>query len=120
MNLNESVILVCDDSKLVRKKLVDYLGAQGCIVLEAANGQEGFDCYKEQKPNAVFMDIVMPVVDGLEALKMIRTYDPAAKVIMLSSTGTLAKLTQAIKDGAVDFIQKPYEEEQLLQTLARL
>ena len=120
MELQGSTILICDDSRLVRKKLKDQLEARGCKVLEAQNGQEGLEIYKVQKPQVVFMDIVMPVIDGLEALKRLRDIDSSAKIIMLSSTGTAAKLKQAIDNGAKDFIQKPYDEAQIFETLSKV
>jgi two-component system chemotaxis response regulator CheY len=113
-------ILICDDSLLVRKKLKDLLEELGCKVYEAQNGLEGFESYKANTPDAVFMDIVMPVLDGIEALKKIKNYDSNAKVIMLSSTGTAAKLTEAIKVGAIDFIQKPYDDEQIRCILTKI
>jgi two-component system, chemotaxis family, chemotaxis protein CheY len=112
-------ILICDDSMLVRKKLKDLLEALGCNVLEASNGLEGFEIYKNNKPDVVFMDIVMPNLDGLESLKRIREFDTKAKVVMLSSVGTSTKLKDALKMGAVDFIQKPYEDSQIVSILTK-
>lgn len=113
-------ILICDDSLLVRKKLREILEGMGCAVLEAKNGLEGFDVYKNQHPDAVFMDIVMPEADGLQALKMIHKFDENAKVIMLSSTGTASNLKEALKKGAYNFIQKPYNEEQIQKVIASI
>jgi len=117
--LKKMDILICDDSMLVRKKLKDLLEKLECQVWEARNGEAGFEIYQQVNPHIVFMDIVMPKIGGLEALKMIKDYDPKAKVIMLSSTGTATKLTEAIKCGAVDFIQKPYDDEQIRCVLAK-
>lgn len=105
---------------LVRKKLKDLLEKLGCPVFEAQNGREGYEKFISDKPAAVFMDIVMPVMDGLESLKKIKEYDPSAKVIMLSSTGTATKLAAALKTGAIDFIQKPYDDEQIKRIVARI
>lgn len=113
-------ILICDDSMLVRKKLKDLLESLGCRVWEARNGLEGFETYKDNKPDAVFMDIVMPNLDGLESLKRIKEYDPKAKVIMLSSVGTSSKLKDALKLGAIDFIQKPYDDTQIKSILTKI
>jgi two-component system chemotaxis response regulator CheY len=113
-------VLICDDSLLVRKKLRDSLEEMDCEVSEATNGKEVVDVFKETQPDVVFMDIVMPEADGLEALKNIREYDADAKIIMLSSTGTSAKLIQALKGGAVDFIQKPYTVEQIEKVISSL
>ena len=88
-----------------------------CEVFEAVNGKEGVDSYKKHQPDVAFMDIVMPEADGLEALKNIIDYDSSARVVMLSSTGTSDKLIQALKIGAVDFIQKPYTIEQIKKAI---
>jgi two-component system chemotaxis response regulator CheY len=82
-------------------------------VFEARNGAEGVEQYKLTQPDTVFMDIVMPEMDGLAALKAIREYDKDARIIMLSSAGTSSKLIEALKWGATDFIQKPYTREQI-------
>ncbi|WP_425058057.1 Chemotaxis protein CheY [Sporomusa carbonis] len=110
-------ILICDDSMLVRKKLRDMLEAMRCQVYEAKNGTECVELFKTHKPDTVFMDIVMPELDGLEALKRIKEIDQGAKVVMLSSTGTSAKLLEALKNGAADFIQKPYNKEQIAKAV---
>ncbi|BBB92363.1 MAG TPA: response regulator [Methylomusa anaerophila] len=112
-------ILICDDSMLVRKKLRDILEQWDCEVFEAKNGLEGVDFYQVHKPETVLMDIVMPELDGLESLKRIKEYDPNARVIMLSSSGTSAKLIEALKCGAADFIQKPYTKEQIAKAIGR-
>jgi two-component system chemotaxis response regulator CheY len=113
-------VIICDDSLLVRKKLRDSLEEMNCEVFEAVNGKEVVDVFKEKQPDVVFMDIVMPEADGIEALKNIREYDANARIIMLSSTGTSAKLIQALKGGAVDFIQKPYTVEQIEKVISSL
>jgi len=113
-------VLVCDDSMLIRKKMKDLLEGLKCCVFEAENGSEGFKMYKDSKPDAVFMDIVMPETDGLEALRLIKEYDDQAQVIMLSSAGTATKVLEALKRGAIDFIQKPFEIEQIKATLEKV
>lgn len=107
-------VLICDDSILMRKKLKDSLASLGSFdIIEAANGQSAVDMYKENKPDLVFMDIVMPVKDGIEAVTEIKAFDKDAKVVMASSSGTKEHLRRAIKAGAYDFIQKPWEQEQI-------
>lgn len=112
--------LICDDSILVRKKLRALLEEMQCGVSEATNGIEAVEEFKKIKPDVVFMDIVMPEIDGLEALRRIKEYDKAARVIMVSSTGTSAKVLEALKCGAIDFIQKPYEKTQITKAILHL
>ncbi len=102
-------ILICDDSILARKQLKDIIVEHGYQdFLEASNGQEAIDLYKEQKPELVFVDIVMPVKDGVQAIHEIREFDPEANIIVVSSVGTQTQLRNAIMEGARDFVQKPY------------
>lgn len=114
MNINELKVLVSDDSVLSRKKLKDCIISLGCTeVYEAADGEEAIAQYEANMPDIVFMDIVMPKKDGIEALKGILEINPDAKVVMASSVGTQSHLKDAIKAGAVDFLQKPFDPEQL-------
>ena len=102
-------ILICDDSILARKQLKDIIVEHGYQdFLEASNGQEAIDLYKEHKPELVFVDIVMPVKDGVQAIHEIREFDPEANIIVVSSVGTQTQLRNAIMGGARDFVQKPY------------
>lgn len=114
MGSNLIKALVCDDSILIRKKLRDCLTACGCSeVLEAVDGQAAVDMYKQHKPDLVFMDIVMPVKDGIEAVSDIIAFDKNAKVVIASSSGTKTHLKKALEAGAYEFIQKPIEEAQI-------
>ena len=107
-------ILICDDSILARKKLKDYLTSLGCTQLfEATDGQVAIDKYKEVSPDIVFLDIVMPVKDGITAVKEIIEADSSAHIVMTSSVGTQQNLKEALKAGARDFIQKPLDNEQI-------
>ena len=118
MKLEEMSVLVCDDSMFARKSLCMYIATLGIKnVYEAADGQEAVEKYKANKPDVVFMDIVMPVITGIEALTQIKEFDPEAKVIMASSVGTQNHLKSAIKAGAADFLQKPISNEQVKQIL---
>lgn len=110
-------ILIVDDSILVRKKLSNQLKAQRCEVLEAANGKEAVIMFLQHQPDGVFMDIVMPEIGGVEALRTIREIDPNAYVVMLSSAGTSGKIVEVLKQGAADFIQKPYSDETIERAL---
>lgn len=110
-------IMITDDSMLLRRKLMKELIEQKCEVLEAKNGKEAVMMFLKHRPDGVFMDIVMPEVGGIDALKAIREIDRKAHVIMLSSAGTSSKLVDALKLGAADFIQKPYTSEQIAKAL---
>lgn len=110
-------ILITDDSKLLRKKLRLELEALGCDVLEAENGKEAVMIDLQEKPDGVFLDIVMPEVGGIEALQVIREVNPEMPVVMLSSAGTPQKMMETLRMGALDFIQKPYTTEQIKKAL---
>lgn len=107
-------ILICDDSILMRKKLKDSLALSGSFeILEATDGEKAVEAYKKNSPSLVFMDIVMPVKDGITAVSEIKAFDEKAKVVMASSSGTKEHLRKAIEAGAFEFIQKPWEQEQI-------
>lgn len=114
-------ILIVDDSRTSRKILKELLEEAGHeVVGEAVNGEEGFLKFKELKPDVVTMDITMPVMDGLESLECIKKEDEDAKVIMITAAGQKEKMVQAIKEGADEFISKPYEPEQVLDALEKI
>lgn len=118
MTRNDIKILLCDDSILARKSLKEILNSFNYEdIVEVADGQTVIDTYKILKPDIVFLDIVMPVKDGITAVREIMQYDPDACIIMVSSVGTQTHLKEAIKSGAKDFIQKPVDSEQLKQIL---
>ena len=107
-------ILICDDSLLARRALKENLRQLNCTnVIEVSDGQSAIDMYKQEHPDITFLDIVMPVKDGITAVKEISAYDKNACLIMVSSVGTQAHLKDALKSGARDFIQKPATLEQL-------
>lgn len=107
-------ILICDDSKLMRRKLSQVLEKHFEVqIFEADNGQRAVELYESVRPGLVFMDIVMPVLDGVAALEAIRTIDREARVVMSSSSGTKEKLKRALEAGAMEFIQKPWTDEQI-------
>ena len=110
-------ILITDDSKLLRKKLRVELEKVGCEVIEAENGKDAVMLTLQEKPDGVFLDIVMPEVGGIEALRVMKEVSPELPVIMLSSAGTPQKLMETLKLGALDFIQKPYTSAQIKKAL---
>jgi two-component system chemotaxis response regulator CheY len=114
-------ILIVDDSKTSRRFLRNMLEEAGHqIVGEAVNGQEGIDKYKQLKPDLVTMDITMPVLDGIEAVGEIMEYDADAKVIMVTAAGQKTNMVEALKRGAADFIQKPFESEVILKVVEKV
>lgn len=118
MTKESAKILICDDSILARKSLTNLLNALGITnIIEAANGQAAVDLFKTEKPDIVFLDIIMPVKDGITATKEIMQINPQTRVIMCSSVGTQTYLKEAIKAGAKDFLQKPVEGATLKQVI---
>ena len=107
MEVNLKVLIV-DDSMLIRKKLKGILEKCKCkTIFEAENGNIAIEMVKQENPDLVFLDIVMPDKDGIETLNEIKEYNPAIKVVMASSAGTQGHLRKALELGAYDFIQKP-------------
>lgn len=114
MNTANLKVLICDDSILARKNLCDSLKSCGIKnILEVTDGQAAIDTYKAERPDVVFLDIVMPVKDGITALKEICSFDPNVYAVMVSSVGTQLNLREAVKSGAKDFLQKPATVDQL-------
>ncbi|GAJ26340.1 chemotaxis protein CheY [Liquorilactobacillus sucicola DSM 21376 = JCM 15457] len=111
-------VLIVDDAVFMRMKLKDILSKNGYEVAdEAQNGQEAFEKYQATKPDLVTMDITMPEVDGIQALKMIREADANAKVIMCSAMGQQGMVMDAIRAGAVDFIVKPFDTDRVIKAI---
>lgn len=113
-------VLIVDDSRTSRRILNNLLSEDGYEVAEAENGETGIQKYKEEAPDLVTMDITMPVMDGLEALKKIREYDSEAKVIMVTAAGQESKIMEAVKHGAAEFITKPFEKDKILETIQKV
>lgn len=114
-------ILIVDDSRTSRKMLRGILEADGHeIIDEAVNGQEGVQKYQASKPDLVTMDITMPVVDGVEALKMIKALDSTAKVIMVTAAGQKNKMIDCIKAGADEFLTKPFDQQEIVNIVSKL
>ena len=118
MSINDCKILICDDSILARKQIKDIIATIGAPeIFEATDGQSAIDIYKKEKPNLVFLDIVMPKKDGNIAIEEIITFDNDAIIIIVSSVGTQSQLKCALEAGATDFIQKPFSKEQIIEAL---
>ena len=113
-------VLIVDDAAFMRMMLKDILLRGGYqVVGEAENGQRAIELYKELKPDLVTMDITMPELDGISALKEIRAYDPDAVVIMCSAMGQQALVIDAIGAGAKDFIVKLFQPERVLEAVKK-
>ena len=114
-------VLVVDDAIFMRRMLSDILKHGGYdIVAEAENGIDGIKQYKKVKPDLVTMDIIMPEMGGIEAIKAITRFDKAAKVIIVSAMGQQQLVVEAIQAGARDFIVKPFEPSRVLTAVARI
>lgn len=114
-------ILIVDDAMFMRRMLKDILAKHGYEICgEAANGQEAIDKYIELRPDLVLLDITMPEMDGITALKEIKHIDPQAVVVMCSAMGQQAMVIDAIQGGAIDFIVKPFQEDRVLESLHKL
>lgn len=114
-------VLIVDDAAFMRLSLRSVLESNGFeVVGEAENGLIGIAKYKELKPDIVTMDITMPQMDGIQAVKLIKSIDPAACIIMISSMGQETMVREAIMNGAKGFIVKPFKEEHIIKTLGKL
>ena len=113
-------VLIVDDSRVSRKLLINLLEHSGYeIAGEAINGKEGIELYKKLSPDVVTMDITMPEMNGMECLRLIREYDPEAKIILITAAGQLEKQQEAEAAGAVGFITKPYNNQEILDAISK-
>ncbi len=113
-------VLIVDDLTFIKIVLRDILEKSGFhVVGEASNGKQAVAMYQERHPDVVLMDITMPDMDGLTALKKIREVDPAAKVIICSALGQQRLIVQAIQLGAKDFIVKPFQPPRVVSALKK-
>lgn len=114
-------VLIVDDAAFLRLMLKDILTQKGFIIAgEASNGNEALTKYKECRPDAVTMDITMPECDGVEAIRMIKEFDSAARIVVVSALGHHEMVKRAVKAGAVDFIVKPFQAEKVIESLNKL
>ena len=116
-----SRVLIVDDAAFMRMMIKDILEKNGFeIVGEASNGLKAVEMYKKEKPDVVTMDITMPDMDGIEAVKAIKAFDSSAKVIMCSAMGQQSMVMDAIKAGARDFIVKPFQSDRVLEAINKV
>jgi two-component system chemotaxis response regulator CheY len=113
-------VLIVDDAQFMRLRCARLLSEQGYEVTEAQNGREAVEIYEKLRPDVVLMDITMPEMDGLTALRQIKQIDPGARVAMLTALGQQGVVLEAVKAGARDFIVKPFEAERVLAAIQRL
>lgn len=114
-------ILICDDAAFMRMMIKDILTKNGYTVVgEAENGAKAVEKYAELKPDLVLMDITMPEMDGIQALKKIKEADPSATVIMCSAMGQQAMVIESIQSGAKDFIVKPFQADRVLEAVGKV
>jgi two-component system chemotaxis response regulator CheY len=113
-------ILICDDAAFMRMMIKDILTKNGYEVIgEAENGAIGVEKYFELKPDLVTMDITMPEMDGIAAVRQIKSSDASARIIMCSAMGQQAMVIDAIQAGAKDFIVKPFQPERVLEAVSK-
>ncbi len=113
-------IMVVDDASFMRMKCAKMLATNGYEVLEASTGIEAVEKYRTGRPDAVLLDITMPDMDGLQALKEIRKMDPAARVAMVTAMGQQSVVMEALKAGAKDFVVKPFDASRVLASVKKM
>ena len=113
-------ILICDDAAFLRRMIKDILVKNGYnIAGEAENGVKAVEKYQETKPDLVLMDITMPEMDGIQALKKIKAIDANASVVMCSAMGQQAMVIESIQSGARDFIVKPFQPDRVIEAVKK-
>ncbi len=118
--MGEKTVLVVDDAAFMRMMLKDILEKNGFkVVGEAANGEEAVKKYKDLKPDVVTMDITMPILDGIKAVKKIKKIDPEAKILMVSAMGQEKLIIESIEAGAEDFIVKPFQPGKVVEAVRK-
>lgn len=114
-------IMIVDDSRILRRILTSTLTEAGHdVIADAGNGKEAVLLLKKVTPDIITLDITMPVMDGLEALSIIKEQYPDIKVVMVSAAGQKSKVMEALKTGASNFIQKPFEPEDVVDVINKL
>jgi two-component system, chemotaxis family, chemotaxis protein CheY len=116
-----TTVLVVDDSAFMRNMLKNIISQTGAtIVGEGADGQEAINKANELKPQIIFLDIMMPNINGLEALKQIKLENPNIKVVMCTSAGQDKIIAEAVEAGASEFVKKPFKPDEISQIISKL
>lgn len=114
-------ILICDDADYIRTLLVEIVSRGGYEVAgEASTGLEAVEQYERLRPDLVTMDVLMPDLSGIEAVRRIRALDPRAKILMCSAMGQYGLITEALHAGATDFVVKPFQPSGILEAVQRV
>ncbi|GAB4261158.1 MAG: response regulator [Deferrisomatales bacterium] len=113
-------VLVVDDTEFMVKVLEEIFDSDGYRVCTAKSGQEAIQRYNEELPDLVTLDVVMPGLDGIATLRMLRQLDPAARVVMVSAVGLEAKVMEAIRSGARNYLLKPFEKDKVLEVARKV
>ncbi len=114
-------VMIVDDAAFMRMMIRMILTEAGYVIVgEAVNGQEAVNFYSHFRPDMVLMDITMPEMDGIQAVKEIKKKDPFAKIIMCSALGQRDMVLNAMRAGAKDFIVKPFQKERVLEAFQRV
>lgn len=119
--MSSSTVLVCDDAVFMRTMVSDILSQAGFTVVgEAENGKQAVEKYQQLKPDLVTMDIIMPEMGGIEAVKKITQMDPGARILMCSAMGQQSLVQEALQAGARDFVVKPFQPSRVLEAVQRV
>jgi two-component system, chemotaxis family, chemotaxis protein CheY len=113
-------ILIVDDAAFMRVRAAKVLSENGHQVLQAENGVQAVQLYRQWRPDAVLMDITMPEMDGLQALRAIKQLDPGARVAMVTAMGQRQVVMDAVKSGARDFVVKPFQPDRVLAAIEKM
>ncbi|MGI6188191.1 MAG: response regulator [Clostridiales bacterium] len=114
-------VLIVDDAAFMRMMIKDILTKNGFTVAgEAENGIRAVEKYKEIQPDLVIMDITMPEMDGIQAVKEIKKLDPEAKIVMCSAMGQQAMVIESIQAGARDFVVKPFQADRVIEAVNKV
>jgi CheY-like chemotaxis protein len=113
-------ILVCDDSRFTRQRINDYLSGLNCTIILAENGQMGLDLIKSEKPDLVLLDLLMPILDGIQVLEQLQEMDDRTPVVVISADIQNATVDRCIELGAKAFLHKPPAKEIMLNTVRQI